>query len=244
MINQVQLEWVQAYDKVPGVRIDHYPIILYLGGLLAILFELTYILFILRPKWRWISVFGGLIMHNLIGYFMYISFLTLLQIFYVFYIDFNQFFVKFKDKVAIEKGFSKLSFYSGITIILINVFFGMFHIDSYPFSSYPSYSAIIPDKVKIIDFRCDKLHQKVHQIGKTNQFRWEDYGWLEDNLIKDFESGKNVQKRLENYWEIWKKRNPQLKVCDTIEVYLIERPVAPEGKNEIVSLKKMGIIIK
>jgi hypothetical protein len=120
----------------------------------------------------------------------------------------------------------------------------MFHIDSYPFSSYPSYSAIIPDKVKIIDFRCDKLHQKVHQIGKTNQFRWEDYGWLEDNLIKDFESGKNVQKRLENYWEIWKKRNPQLKVCDTIEVYLIERPVAPEGKNEIVSLKKMGIIIK
>jgi hypothetical protein len=216
MINQVQLEWVQGYDKVPGIRIDHYPIILYLGGLLAILFELTYILFILRPKWRWISVFGGLIMHNLIGYFMYISFLTLLQIFYVFYIDFNQFFSKIKEKITIEKGFSKLSFYSGITIISINVFFGMFHIDSYPFSSYPSYSAIISEKVKIIDFRCDKLHQTVHQIGKANQFRWEDYGWLEDNLIKDFESGKNVQKQLENYWEIWKKRNPQLKICDTI----------------------------
>jgi hypothetical protein len=168
----------------------------------------------------------------------------LLQIFYVFYIDFNQFFAKFKEKVAIEKDFSKLSFYSGIIIITINGFFGMFHIDSYPFSSYPSYSAIIPDKVKIIDFRPNKLNQTVHEIGKTNQFRWEDYGWLEDNLIEDFESGKNVQKRLENYWEIWKKRNPQLKVCDTIEVYLIERPVAPEGKNEIVSLKKMGIIIK
>lgn len=244
MINQVQLEWVQAYDKVPGIRIDHYPIILYLGGLLVILFELTYILFILRPKWRWISVFGGLIMHNLIGYFMYISFLTLLQIFYVFYIDFNQFFTKFKETVAIEKCFSKLSFYSGIIILSINVFFGMFHIDSYPFSSYPSYSAIIPDKVKIIDFRSNKLQQTVHQIGEANQFRWEDYGWLEDNLIEDFESGKNIQKRLENYWEIWKKRNPQLRVCDTIEVYLIERPVSPEGVNKIVSLNKMGIIKK
>lgn len=244
MINQVQLEWVQAYDKIPGVRIDQYPIVLYLGGLLVIIFELTYILFVLRPKWRWISFFGGLIMHNLIGYFMYISFLTLLQIFYVFYIDFNQFFIKSKGKVTIEKGYSKLSFYSGISIITINGFFGMFHIDSYPFSSYPSYSSIIPDKVKIIEFRSDKLHQTVHQIGEANQFRWEDYGWLEDNLIKDFESGKNVQKQLENYWKIWKKRNPQLLVCDTIEVYLTERPVAPEGKNKIVCLKKMGIIIR
>lgn len=244
MVNQVQLEWVQSYDKVPGVRIDHAPIILYIGGLLAILFELTYILFILRPKWRWVSVFGGLIMHNLIGYFMYISFLAFLQVFYVFYFDFNQFFKKNINAIEIKKGYFRLSFYSGITILLINVFFGMFHIDSYPFSSYPSYSAIIPDKVKIIDFRSSKLDRTVHEIGESNHFRWEDYGWLEENLIKDFESGKDVQKRLVDYWTIWEKRNPQLKVCDTIEVYLIERPVAPEGKNKIVCLNKMGIIVK
>ena len=244
MVNQVQLEWVQGYDKVPGIRIDHAPMILYLGGLLAVLFELTYIFFVLRPKWRWVSVFGGLLMHNLIGYFMYISFLEFLQVFYVFYFDFNQFFKKNIKTIEIKKNFSRLSFYSGITILVINCFFGMFHIDTYPFSSYPSYSAIIPDKVKIIDFRSSKLDRTVHEIGKANHFRWEDYGWLEDNLIKDFESGKNVQKRVEDYWTIWVKRNPQLKVCDTINVYLVERPVAPEEKNKIVSLKKMGIIIK
>jgi hypothetical protein len=243
MVNQVQLEWLQAYDVVPTIRIDHYPIILYIAGLLAILFELTYILFLLRPKWRWISVIGGLIMHNLIGYFMYISFFTLLQVFYIFYIDFNPLFSKLKSKFTIENGFSKVSLYSGISILIINLFFGMFHIDTYPFSSYPSYSAIIPEKIKVIDFKSNKLHQTVHEIGLANHFRWEDYGWLEDNLIKDFQSGKNVQKRLENYWEIWLKRNPQLVICDTINVYLTERPVAPEGKDKVVCLKKMGIII-
>jgi hypothetical protein len=243
MVNQVQLEWVQAYDLVPSIRIDQYPLVLYLGGLLAILFELTYILFLLRPKFRWIAVVGGLIMHNLIGYFMYISFFTLLQTFYIFYIDFNVFFFKIKTKFTIQNGFSKVSLYSGISILIINCFFGMFHIDTYPFSSYPSYSAIIPDQVKIIDFRSKKLNKTVHQIGLENHFRWEDYGWLEDNLIKDFQSGKNVQKRLEDYWQIWVKRNPQLQSCDTVAVYLTQRPVAPEGKNKIVSIKKMGIII-
>jgi hypothetical protein len=244
MINQVQLEWVQGYDKIPEIRIDHAPIILYLGGLLAIILELTYIFFVLRPKWRWVSVFGGLLMHNLIGYFMYISFLEFVQVFYVFYFDFNQFFKKNIKIIEIKKSFSRLSFYSGITILVMNGFFGLLHIDSYPFSSYPSYSAIIPDKVKIIDFRSSKLNKSVHEIGKSNHFRWEDYCWLEDNLIKDFESGKNVKKRIEDYWDIWVKRNPQLKFCDTINVYLIERPVAPEGKYKTVCLKKMGIIIK
>lgn len=243
MINQVQLEWVQAYDKVPGVRIDQYPIVLYLGGLLVIIFELAYILFVLRPKWRWISFFGGLLMHNLIGYFMYISFRTLLQIFYIFYIDFNSLFSKIKSKFAIQNGFSKVSLFSGISILIFNFFFGMFHIDTYPFSSYPSYSAIIPDQVKIIEFRSKNLNKTVHQIGLENHFRWEDYGWLEDNLIKDFQSGKDVNKRLADYWQIWVKRNPQLQSCDTVEVYLTQRPVAPEGKNKKVRIKKMGIII-
>lgn len=243
MVNQVQLEWVQAYDLVPSIRIDHYPLVLYVGGLIAILFELSYILFLLRPKFRWIAVVGGLIMHNLIGYFMYISFFTLLQAFYIFYIDFNSLFSKIKSKFTIQNGFSKVPLFSGISILIINFFFGMFHIDTYPFSSYPSYSAIIPDQVKIIEFRSKNLNKTVHQIGLENHFRWEDYGWLEDNLIKDFQSGKDVNKRLADYWQIWVKRNPQLQSCDTVEVYLTQRPVAPEGMNKIVRIKKMGIII-
>lgn len=244
MVNQVQLEWLQAYDEVPSIRIDYFPSLLYVGGFLTILFELAYLFLILKPKTRWIAALGGLIMHNVVGYFMYISFLVMLQVFYVFYIDFNYFFKNKIQAVKNEIHFSKLSFYSGILILSFNFVFGMFHVDSYPFSSYPTYSAIIPDSIKIIDFRASKLSKSVHDIGKENNFRWEDYGWLENKLINDFEQGEKVQQRLEDYWAIWESQNPQLKACDTIDVFLIERPVAPEGKTKSVTLNKMGIIIK
>lgn len=239
MINQIQLEWVQHYDKIPSFRIDQYPLILHIGGILVILFELSYILFLLKPKWRWFSALGGLLMHNFIGTFMYIYFF-IIQIIYVFYFDFNQLFNKFE--VNIVRRFSKKAFYFGLVIIFFNFCFGMFHIDSYPFSSYPSYSSIIPNRVKIIDFRCQGLNSTVHEVGKLNNFRWEDYGWLENNLIADFESGKDVQKRLEDYWEIWSTMNSQLQACDTIYANLIERPVSPEGFKNIAFIKKMGFI--
>lgn len=244
MINQVQLEWVQGYDKVPTIRIDKVPILLYFGGLIVIVFELAYILFVFKPKWRWVSFIGGLTMHNMIGYFMYISFLPVLQVFYIFYIDFNQFFKKKINQINIKPNFSKVSFFTGCFILTVNMIFGMFSIHSYPFSSYPSYSAIIPDTFKMICFVPNHLNRSVHDIGKHNNFRWEDYGWLENNLIQDFEKGKDVQKRLNDYWEIWVKSNPQLQKCDTVQVYLIERPVAPEGKNQIKIVNKMPIIIQ
>jgi hypothetical protein len=175
---------------------------------------------------------------------MNISFFTLLQVFYVFYIDFNVFFKKNISKTALNHQFSKISFFSGVVLLNINFIFGMFHIDSYPFSSYPSYSAIIPDTFKMIRFEPNNLNQTVHEVGLKNHFRWEDYGWLENNLIQDFEKGKNVKKRIQDYWDIWVNRNPQLQVCDTIEVNIVERPVAPKGQNQIKLVKKMGVIIQ
>lgn len=244
MINQVQLEWIQNYDSLPAFRIDLYPYLLYFGGLIVILFELFYFYLVFKPKLRWIAACGGLLMHNLIGYFMNISFFTLLQVFYVFYIDFNVFYKKKATKIVQNLQISRGPLYAGIVLLNINFIFGMFHIDSYPFSSYPSYSAIIPDTFKMIHFQPNHLNQSVHAIGKKNYFRWEDYGWLENKLIQDFEEGKPVQKRLEDYWQIWRNKNPQLKICDTIQVYLVERPVAPEGKYELKSVDKMGIIIQ
>jgi hypothetical protein len=243
MINQVQLEWLQNYDQLPSIRIDFYPYLLHFGGIIVILFEFFYIYLVFKPSLRWIAACGGLLMHNLIGFFMNISFFTLLQVFYVFYIDFNVFFKKNISKTALNHQFSKISFFSGVVLLNINFIFGMFHIDSYPFSSYPSYSAIIPDTFKMIRFEPNNLNQTVHEVGLKNHFRWEDYGWLENNLIQDFEKGKDVQKRLNDYWDIWIKTNPQLKKCDTIQVYLIQRPVTPEGKNKEKVIKKMGVII-
>jgi hypothetical protein len=243
MINQVQLEWVQNYDKIPSIRIDKYPYLLHLGGMLVILFEILYLFLLFKPRFRWIPAIGGLLMHNIIGYFMYISFFFLLQIFYLFYFNFNTFFNKININAIVEGKISKLSFYIGAGIISINFLFGMFNIDSYPFSAYPKYAAIIPNNIKIIHFHCEGLEETVHNFGKKNGFMWEDYGWLEHNIIRDYENGDDVQKKLEDYWAIWKSRNSQLDICDTLKVYLQERPVAPEGINNVKFIGYMGTLI-
>jgi len=238
MVNQVQLEWLQHYDQAPSLRIDQWPILLHIGGMAAILFELSYILIVLRPQLRWIAAIAGLAMHNIIGYFMYISFSMMLQAFYVFYINFNPLFQR-KAKAwvpPIVNTYSRFAFSLGLTIVGINFCFGMFSIDSYPFSSYPKYSALIPDSISVIQWDVYTNDGKVlnaHQIGKENEFRWEDFGWLEHNLIRDFEAGIKVDKRTEDYWKMWANQNPELMVYDSVVATIVLRPVSPDGINQI-----------
>jgi len=228
MINQIQLEWAQHYDKIPSIRIDKFPNLLHVLGMLVIFFEMSFIFLLFDKKWKWVAIIGGLIMHNILGYFIYISFFFLLQVFYVFFFDFS-FLIK-KGIVRESVRYSKKAFNFGIIIIGFNLFFGMFNINSYPFSSYPAYSAIIDKDLKILEFECQNQMTNL-EIGKRNDFRWEDYGWLEYNLIRDYEIGKDVRDEIQNYWKIWKSRNPQLCNCDTVKVNLLIRPLEPEKRH-------------
>ncbi len=247
MINQVQLEWVQNYDKIPAIRIDKFPLLLYVGGLAVILFELGYVLLILKPRIRWIAAGAGLVMHNVIGYFMFIPFTHLLQAFYIFYVDFTRLLAPKNRAFETVKTYSKPTFIFGITIISLNFLCGMFSVDSYPFSSYPKYAALIPDSVKIIQFEAllpDGKKINVHELGRKNKFRWESYGWLEYNLIRDYENGADVSGRVNDYWEIWIKHNPELKQCVHVSAYIVERPLQPEEKNNVKILKKLDYKIE
>ncbi len=133
--------------------------------------------------------------------------------------------------------YSRFAFGLGLAIVGINFCYGMFSIDSYPFSGYPKYSAIIPDSMSVIRWDVYTKDRKVlnaHQVGKENGFRWEDYGWLEHNLIRDFEAGINVNQRTEDYWKMWTNRNPELMLYDSVVATIVKRSVAPDGKNNLV----------
>jgi len=245
MINQVQLEWFQNYDAVPSIRIDQWPQLLHFGGLMAILFELSFLFLLFRPRLRAFAALGGLAMHNLIGWFMYISFFHTIQVFYLSFVNFNRFFVKkVTTPNVVMQQYSKPALYLGLFILSMNFLFGMFSIDSYPFSAYPKYAVLIPDTVRYIQWEgwtaTDEM-MDAHEIGKANGFLWESYGWLEHNLIRDHENGLEVKQRTHAYWNIWRSHNPQLVACDSIVATIMERPVAPEGKNRITERGVLAI---
>ncbi len=247
MLNQVQLEWFQQYDKVPSIRIDQWPLLLHTGGLAVILFELGYLLLVFEPRWRWVAAAGGLVMHSMIYWFMYISFIFKLLAFYVFYLDFNRLFASKSQtfRAVTVKGFSKGSLGTGVFILGMNFLFGMFSVDSYPFSAYPKFSALIPENVKFLRFEAYMPDGKVlnaHAVGKVNGFSWESYGGLEHELIRAFEAGEDVSARVDGYWEIWCSYNSRLAASDSVTVTVVERPVAPEGRDEWVEIGTIATI--
>ncbi|MEY3198821.1 MAG: Vitamin K-dependent gamma-carboxylase, partial [Bacteroidota bacterium] len=241
MINQVQLEWLQHYDKIPEVRIDLYPFLLHFGGLSVIIFELLFPFFILIKSWRWLAFFGGLLMHNLLGYFMYISFLHFLQVFYIYFVDFN-WMIKNKGAEIDSKFTINKKVKLGILILVLNLFAGMFNVNSYPFSAYPKYSALIPNKIQFIRFNAKNNGVDTFFEAKKSGFRWEDYGWLEYEIINKYKEGKFINNDLKDYWSIWKSKINNLKNCENIAVELCERHIKPEGMKHIIIVDTLVIL--
>lgn len=249
MINQVQLEWFENYNKIPNIRIDHFPHLLKIGGLLTIIFELFYFVFLFNKKTKWISIIGGLIMHNIIGHFMYIYFLHLLQVFYIVFIPWNSLLTKLKllkrpwvvmESVPLIK---RTTILIPLLIFTINILFGIFRIDSYPFSIYPVYAAIVPDTFKYMEIKIKNKGAEninIRQLGKENNFRWESYSRFEPEIINKYEeTGVLDTNKIIQQWHRWQNGVDALKDIDSIEIYAVEVYLNPEKQQDTIKKYKL-----
>ena len=249
MINQVQLEWFENYNKIPSIRIDKFPLLLKIGGLSAILFEISFIFFLLHKKTRWISAIGGLLLHNVIGYFMHISFLMTLQVFYIVFIPWNKIFIKLglvkqnwiDDKSSLS--FKKLIYIVPIAFLILNFFCGLLRIDTYPFSAYPAYTDIVSSQFKYFEYHIlDKDYENINlwQAAQESNFRWENFSRFEPEIINEFETtGVLDTIRVIQQWQRWQNGVPILNNIDSIEVYAVEINLAPEKMNDTISKYKI-----
>jgi hypothetical protein len=181
MVNQLFVEWVQHYDWKPAIRIDHYPNLVKLGGLLVILFELAFPFLLFKFRHRIVAILGGLALHKNAGYFMKITFMDL-QKMYIFFMNWDWLIHKililkrklisnikqspkrksvqepyFENLLASKNKtaplfYTKTVLYVGMTIFSLNTICGMFAIHSYPFSAYPSYSDLVPSEIELLHF--------------------------------------------------------------------------------------------
>ena len=255
MINQVQVEWAQWYNLIPAIRIDHYPWLLNIGGLVVILFEIYFPFLVLNAWGRMVAFAGGLAMHNLIGYFMYIAFEDL-QSTYVALVNWPALFKPkswfAKTTPAANDGFKwstlwptasyKWVFVTGITLLTINFIFGVFRIHSWPFSSYPTYSAIVPAERNWVYFDAyDKNCQpvSVYDAGKAAGFRMESYTPIEDRIVENVRDADTVtlHRNVNKLWSIWRANVPALQEVDSVAVYLRKSPVAPERVQVVLENK-------
>ena len=67
---QLYEKWFLLDGWTPFFRIDHYPFLYKLGGLMTLLFETSFIFLILFPKTRMLAAISGLLFHNFTNLFM------------------------------------------------------------------------------------------------------------------------------------------------------------------------------
>jgi hypothetical protein len=245
MINQVQIEWFEHYDKVSDWRLDKFPIFLKVSGLAVIIFELFYGLLLFHRHWRWISVIGGLIMHNVLLKLLYIGFLIKLQVFYIVFIPWDKVLRKDgrsglrEDSVPDRPRLDTWAMIIPAIIVAMNFVYGVFNINSYPFSIYPVYAEIIPDNVSYFDYRVlDKGLEQIEEReeGKNARFRWENYSRGEYHIIRTRQAGLGLDSAaVRTQWRRWQLEIPSLAQIDSVDVFVVERPLDPEKSDIRIS---------
>jgi hypothetical protein len=261
MLNQMRWEWVEHYDKVPAFRLDLYPVLAKSAGIAVIWFELLYFLLILKPSGRFWAFAGAFVFHILCGYFMYIDFSTL-RLIAISYIDWHALSLKLRKKKtsnpydaseiqdlkkSLQTDHLLPAFRTGSILVGLNFLCSLFHIHSYPFSSYPTYSAMVPDRIATL--RMDAYDSSGHivpvkAIGRRNHFRWETFRPYEMRIAEAYHSRRNseLNYKLEEYWLLWKNNVKGLDDVRKVVMRLETTSIVPEERGKILSSDSLGTI--
>jgi hypothetical protein len=200
---------------------------------------MAYLFMLFQKRLKWLSVFGGLAMHNFLGKVIYISFFFLLQVFYLVFIPWNWILTKIglveqeSEVITSRPKFTSLIILVPIIMFGMNAFCGIFRINSYPFSIYPVYTDILPDNVRYFDYRV--LDQGLEGIdfreeGKNANFRWEAFSRHEYHLIRSIESESGLDtNEVNKLWKRWQLAVPILRPVDSVEVYVVNRLLDPDS---------------
>lgn len=213
------------------------------AGLGVIIFELFFPIFLFGNRTKWISIVGGLAMHRILAKVMYIGF-EALQHAYLVFIPWNEIvqrlkWIKQKTITHQPANLKSIWVIIPLSILSLNFLFGLFNINSYPFSVYPVYAEIVPSHVKYFDYRivdANQQHTDFRAEGKKHNFKWESYSRLEYHIIKMRETaGKLDTAGVKNLWKRWQLQVPTLQNVDSIDVYVVERPVNPDSATHRLS---------
>ena len=244
-IYQIQEEWIENFNRIPGFRIDHYPTLAKALGMATIYFELLYIFWILSPYTRWMAIFSGLTLHLSARYFMNIGFENIQHV-YVSYINWNKLLRK-KTKTAISRFYHVGNTFAPSvrdkTLIVViglllfgNSLCGLFQIHTWPISAYPSYSNLASGSTYVMKFI---LNEKVDMdsIMKARHFRKENYRRFETEIFKLEANPAQQQEAVLKLWKKYQTSVPELQQYKNINVYQDSIAVNPDLGDHILGRK-------
>jgi hypothetical protein len=136
-------KWTFLGDWRPLLRIDLHPLLLTIGGLGTLLFEMGFVFLIFSRRTRYLAVAAGIMFHNMTNMALVISF-WFLQGLYVVFIPWDRL-LKLRTTNTVEsKSPSVLPrqlVWMGTALLAVNIAFGITRRESgWPFACYPTFA--------------------------------------------------------------------------------------------------------
>lgn len=249
VINRMQVEWIQHYDKIPAIRVDRFPALVKAGSLAVIVFEIMFPFLVLSRRWRWTAFAMGLAFHWSVAYFMYIGFFDL-QVSYLLVVNWAAVwtFVRHRGHTRTvvaepvswrgNRDYVRLLVF-GTLLWGVNFVCGVFRVHSWPFSSYPTYSSLVPGTQHYIYFEAldrQGTAVDVDGMGRAAGFRKESYTPIEDRIQENVAAHDSLamKNNVARLWRIWAANVPGLGEVRTVKVWLRETPVQPGRQNRLL----------
>jgi hypothetical protein len=140
---QLYHEWARLGDWRPIFRIDEYPMLLTLGGMSTLVFEMGFVFSIFSSRTRLWGTAAGLVFHNMANMFLTISF-WYLQWLYVAFVPWDRLLKHRGNSKALPAAVSSLPrrlVWLGIGLLVVNIGLGATHqTQCWPCACYPTFA--------------------------------------------------------------------------------------------------------
>lgn len=183
--NIMYYKWSRIGGYSPLFNLDKYPFLYKSAGLITLFFELSFIFFIFSKRFRFFPIFFGLFFHSMTYFMQKISF-WYLWICYSSFINWRKLFNNLNKNNSTSNYCTESPSRLNIKICLIGMFlilgstiYGLFGIDSFPFTAYPKFNYIYDIKkisisVVTYDANGNKLNLDLSNlIEKFDSARWD-----------------------------------------------------------------------
>lgn len=178
-------KWFQ-HGRLPELRIDHYPLLLAIGGVGVVLFELSFIVLALLPKTRLVALGLGLAFHLSTRLFFFIDFPSL-WVCYVVLLPWQRWRGR-RAAAAPEPepapNWPRASLVVGAVLLLGTVVQGARgQTQAYPFACYPTFEGLMqpvaPDLIVELVARDGRVTRLERSFGRyRTQQQWGTVYWL------------------------------------------------------------------
>lgn len=246
LLNKMYYLWdMQGY--IPSFRVDNFPAFVKFGAFFTIFIELSFIfLLFIPPFWRLLGV-ASILLHTFIWYFLGIFFMLLpLPAIFLFWSKNNNKPALNRDDIAtthVNTAFKESTHLLKVCMLLLflNVFCGVFKIDSWPVACFPLFNNITTDTYPTLVYYVNDSASTYDKQPLRDYIKYYVLEKMENDIIYTLATKENKEElqevcdKIANFMLELNIKEKSYKSIDSVTFSIQQRTIHPDRKEEVLA---------